>query len=605
MNKTININLGGLFFHIDENAYIKLDTYLKTIQASFAGDAGEDEIITDIEIRIAELFTERLKHEKQVVSINEVDYVINIMGQPEDYIVDEDIFEETNQNKKTYNSVKKIYRDIDNKYIGGVSSGLGHYVRVDALWIRLLWIILFFTFGTGVLLYIILWILVPGAKTTSEKIEMTGDTINISNIEKKIKEGINSATDTVKNVDYQKYRNQVQSGISSFFDTLGNITSTLFNILTKIIGMFLIIIGTLTIISLLIGMISTLFTDLYSSNLIEVFSLYDVAPNIPIWIIGILIFFALGIPFFFIAYLGFKIVANNLKSIGNVAKLSLLGVWIFALIGLIFLGVNIGIKQKSTDFVIEKEKLNITKNDTLKIVMNTNENFSSSIRRSDNEKFIFDENDKKHIFSQDISLIVKSTNDSLARIKVKKSAQGASHDAARERAQDIDYQYDFKNNILSLNNYFLASPDQKFNGQEIQVTLFLPEESVLYADKNIYHYNRNTKSYNDILENEFEEHYLKILKNDTECLDCSEMKYEDDNNTVSLSENGINIKIDDNGEKGKVIIDENGIDIDINEDGEKGKVSIGKNGIDIDINEENGNNIKLKINDKGININNN
>ena len=106
----------------------------------------------------------------------------------------------------------------------------------------------------------------------------------------------------------------------------------------------------------------------------------------------------------------------------------------------------------------------------------------------------------------------------------------------------------------------------------------------MYADKNTYHYHRNTSSYNDILENEFEEHYLKILKNDTKCLDCSEMKYEDDKNTVSLSENGINIKIDDNGEKGKVIIDENGIDIDINE--------------------ENGNNIKLKINDKGISIDN-
>jgi hypothetical protein len=118
MNKTININLGGLFFHIDENAYLKLDTYLNTIRVSFTGDSGEDEIITDIESRIAELFAERLKYKKQVVSINEVDYVINIMGQPEDYMVDEDIFEETKQNKKTYNSVKKLYRDIDNKYIG-------------------------------------------------------------------------------------------------------------------------------------------------------------------------------------------------------------------------------------------------------------------------------------------------------------------------------------------------------------------------------------------------------------------------------------------------------------------------------------------------------
>jgi hypothetical protein len=332
--------------------------------------------------------------------------------------------------------------------------------------------------------------------------------------------------------------------------------------------------------------------------------MYDVAPNVPIWLIGILMFFAIGIPFFFVAYLGFKIVVSNLNSIGNITKFSLLGIWIFALISLTVFGVNIGIKQKSTDFVIEKEKLKITKNDTLKVIMNTNENYTSSFRRDHNEKFVYDVMDQKYIFSQDVRLIVKSTNDSLSRIIVKKSAHGVSHDAARERAQDIDYQYLFKNNVLNLNNYFLASPEQKFNRQEIQVTLFLPEGSVLYADNNTYYYHRNMSFYNDILDNEFEDHYLKILKNDAECLDCSEMKYEDDTNTISLSENGINIKIDDNGEKGNVIIDENGIDIDINEDVEKGKVIIGKNGIDIDINEENGKNIKLQINEKGISIDN-
>ena len=247
--------------------------------------------------------------------------------------------------------------------------------------------------------------------------------------------------------------------------------------------------------------------------------MYDVAPNVPIWLIGILMFFALGVPSFFIAYLGFKIVVNNLKSIGNVAKYSLLGLWIFTLIGLIVFGVNIGVKQKSTDFVIEKEKINITKNDTLKIEMNTNENFSSDLMID--EKFVYDEMDKKQIFSQDVRLIVKSTNDSLARIKVKKSANGASHDAARERAQDIDYQYTFKNNVLSLNNYFLASPEQKFNRQEIQITLFLPEGSVLYADNNTYHFQRFYRRYNNIINRENTNHYLKILKNDAECLDCS------------------------------------------------------------------------------------
>ena len=148
MNKTVNINLGGMIFHIDENAYLKLQNYLNAVRRSFAGASGEDEIITDIESRIAELFSQKLQHDKQVVSTKEIDEVIEVMGQPEDYMVDEDIFEDEPRTHKTASSNKrKFYRDVDNKYIGGVSSGLGHYFGIDALWIRLMWVALFFNLG--------------------------------------------------------------------------------------------------------------------------------------------------------------------------------------------------------------------------------------------------------------------------------------------------------------------------------------------------------------------------------------------------------------------------------------------------------------------------
>ena len=94
MNKTVNINLAGIFFHIDENAYSKLQRYLEAIKRSFTDSQGQSEIISDIEARIAELFNERVKHDKQVIGIKEVDEVITIMGQPEDYLVDDEIFED-------------------------------------------------------------------------------------------------------------------------------------------------------------------------------------------------------------------------------------------------------------------------------------------------------------------------------------------------------------------------------------------------------------------------------------------------------------------------------------------------------------------------------
>lgn len=94
MNKTVNINLANTFFHIDEEAYTKLRRYLESIKKYFDGTPGSDEIIADIEARIAELFSEKMENDRQVITMKEVDDVITVMGQPEDYHVDEDLFDE-------------------------------------------------------------------------------------------------------------------------------------------------------------------------------------------------------------------------------------------------------------------------------------------------------------------------------------------------------------------------------------------------------------------------------------------------------------------------------------------------------------------------------
>ncbi|MFA9195353.1 hypothetical protein AAGV33_13140 [Flavobacterium sp. FBOR7N2.3] len=90
MNKTVNINLGGMFFHIDEDAYQKLSRYFDAIKRSLTNSSGQDEIIKDIEMRIAELLNEKQKSEKHVVGLKDVDEVISIMGQPEDYIIEDE-----------------------------------------------------------------------------------------------------------------------------------------------------------------------------------------------------------------------------------------------------------------------------------------------------------------------------------------------------------------------------------------------------------------------------------------------------------------------------------------------------------------------------------
>ena len=189
MNKTISINLGGFFFHIDEDAYQKLSRYFDAVKRSLSPD-GRDEIMKDIESRIAELFQERLKNDKQVVGLSEIEEVISIMGQPEDYKIDDEksTYQSSSSSTNFYYPSKRLYRDKENGMLGGIASGIGHYLNIDALWIRILFIIPpWITFGTSLVIYIILWILIPEAKTTTQKLEMKGEPINISNIEKKSK----------------------------------------------------------------------------------------------------------------------------------------------------------------------------------------------------------------------------------------------------------------------------------------------------------------------------------------------------------------------------------------------------------------------------------
>ena len=224
MNKTVNINLAGLFFHIDENAYGKLQRYLDAIRKSFTDAQGREEIIQDIEARIGELFNERVKNERQVIGLTEVDEVINIMGQPEDYRLDEDLFEDEPQPTYASNTSKKLYRDTDASFIGGVCSGLGHYFQIDAIWIRVALILLtIFSWGGFILIYIAFWIFVPVARTTTEKLEMRGKVVNIDNIQRKVKEGFDTVADSVKNVDYVKYGNQARKGADSLAGSLGKV----------------------------------------------------------------------------------------------------------------------------------------------------------------------------------------------------------------------------------------------------------------------------------------------------------------------------------------------------------------------------------------------
>lgn len=527
MNKTVNINLAGIFFHIDEDAYARLQRYLETIKRSFSETQGRDEIISDIEARIAELFNEKVQDTRQVIGMKEVEEVIAVMGQPEDYMVDEEIFEDGPKARTSSNSSrstgKQLFRDTEHGYVGGVSSGLGHYLGIEAIWVRILWVLLtIFSSGAFILIYIAFWIFVPEAKTTADKLSMRGEEVNVSNIEKKIREGFQEVSDSIKSVDYEKYGNKARAGASSAATNLGNAIKFCLKLIVKFIGVMLLLTAGSVIIGLFIaffvvgtfGIVDAPWTD-YVDMMVT---------GAPLWVISLLSFLAVGIPFFFLFILGLKILVRNLKSIGRIALLSLLGLWLLAVIGLTVIGISQATNRAFDAEVVQTEKLSITVTDTLHLRMDESDSYYRHSWRGDNFPFVIkkDEQGNPLLFSNDIRLIIKSTKDSVGKLEIIKKAEGKNYQDARDRAEDIIYNTSFVGNELLLDNFFSTNVKNKFRDQEVQVTLFLPEGSILYADENTGRFHMNSSYYNDILVSGQEEHYLEIRENEAFCGDCPE-----------------------------------------------------------------------------------
>jgi len=195
MKITVSINLGGYSFNIDEDAYAELKRYLKNLELNFAGEESSSEILSDIETRMAELFRIKITSYKQVIDINDVRQAISVLGTPED-ISDND--GPSSRDKFSSPGYHRMYRDTDHRIIGGVCSGMGAYWNIDPLIIRILFVIFALGGGLGVLVYLILYIVIPEAKTTAQKIEMKGNPVNIHNIKDSVKKEFDTVRKNMK-----------------------------------------------------------------------------------------------------------------------------------------------------------------------------------------------------------------------------------------------------------------------------------------------------------------------------------------------------------------------------------------------------------------------
>lgn len=198
MKKTLTVNLGGTVFNIDDDAYRLLDNYLCNLKLHFRKEAGADEIVDDIERRISELFAEKLSAGSQVITIADVEEVIARMGKPEDMESGTGSGENASSTTR-----RRLYRNPDDKMLGGVVSGMAAYLGWDVTLLRLLLlVVLICGVGTLIPVYIVCWLVIPEAQTAAEKLNMRGEAVTVENIGKTVTDGFEKVSNGVN--DFMK-----------------------------------------------------------------------------------------------------------------------------------------------------------------------------------------------------------------------------------------------------------------------------------------------------------------------------------------------------------------------------------------------------------------
>jgi phage shock protein PspC (stress-responsive transcriptional regulator) len=546
MKKNISINISGIIFHIEEDGYDQLKEYLESINRYFSTFDDSLEIIADIETRIAEIFLAKLKEGKQVIGLEDVEELIATMGSIKDFQAAEEessysapkeepkeekaeeaeplfskrLYRDNNRKLlagvlsgiafyfsidplwirllyvllffgvsvlpsiagflfiayivlwiavpasdelKEEKKIKKMYRDPDGKVLGGVASGIAAYFGVDVVIIRLLFFAGIFMAGTGLILYIILWIILPEAKTLTDKMEMQGQPVTLSNIESNIRKSFNvkSGEENVL-VKILLFPFRLIAALFDFLSrALGPFMSFLVEAIRVVFGVVLAILGISGVLAVLIaaGVIIGLFAggDLNIMYPIP----FEIIKNDLSLIPGIALSMALIIPFFFLSILGFMIVMKR-KVLNNKAGWSVLAIWLISVVVLSFTippYINNFRERGRHTFVQNYDLYEKT------AVLNLNDIGE-------------DEFDM-------VSLIIRAHEDTVIRLEQELYASGKTRDEATENAKSIQYGLDVQDSIFTFDSNITFAEGARFRNQELEMTIYMPVGQKFIIDEDM------------------------------------------------------------------------------------------------------------------------
>lgn len=469
MNKTLSIGLAGFSFTIEEHAYIKLSDYLNALRSSL--DASEaDEVMHDIEIRMVEIFRDSLG-KREVVNDSDVERVIAQIGTPEKIEEQEEAYYSEKNTNRTHTTgaqstdKKQLFRDPERQKIAGVCAGLAHYVGMDITAMRAIWVVIFLIMipaaGSAwviVLLYIILWIVLPKAETAADYLKMKGKPMNFDNLKDESNKLVQFANESTQRVGEIYIENKPY---------INNAGSGIWNILKYAVGglFVLMALGSIVGTFFIVGIFG-MDTDFPGSNQLKFYFDDNGMDKVltAIMIIGSLI------PAIIFSLLSIKIFSpkTKLRNIGWV-----LGALFLALIALgSFFGLNMAKKEMF---------LKGHKEDTEEVSINTN---SDSLYIDVKQIAIpqnftgYDDNlysDKVSVFRKDWPdvQVTRKADIKTPYLIIKKDAKGYNIPL------NMNVPVEIVNNKVILPNYIKFPYQQRFRDYSVDYELVVPQNTVI------------------------------------------------------------------------------------------------------------------------------
>ncbi|MEO8887021.1 MAG: PspC domain-containing protein [Mucilaginibacter sp.] len=480
MNKTIIININGFIFHIEEDAYEILKNYMTDVKRHFLNSADSLEITTDIENRIAEMFTEILAAQnKQVIVDQDVNMVIQQMGSVEDFESSEDEPKSTTYDSYDHNNInkRKLFRDSEDHLLGGVCSGLANYFDAQAIWIRLAFALAFAFFGTGLILYIILWIVIPKAVTRADRMAMKGEKLNLQGFKNNLEEEMSTVRGHLNDL-----HKEAQPMVYKVRDFFGNLFSQAGGLLIKLIGAAII----LGCIGLIVFLVIALFVLVALGRHFAPFNdlPYDLLSHTYYTNLLYISAFLVGfIPAVSIILFTLKGIFNA-RSINRTAGSALLIIWLFAIGVFAFYCTKIAANFASSANFSETSSLSPSSNNVYYLELNQLKYLSAEdsvrldVKSMKPNMQITDDpyeyNDFDHFQYRNVHVDIERSDNGKVEMIRSYRARGHNYDEALANARNIKYGFSQQDSVLKFDYRVYAKNDELWHDEELYITLKLP-----------------------------------------------------------------------------------------------------------------------------------